>query len=62
MLGIDATPIGGYDAQVLDDLLDLPAQNLKSSVLVSLGYASDDDGNKTLPKARLAMDDVVKFL
>ncbi|USZ14986.1 oxygen-insensitive NAD(P)H nitroreductase [Moraxella sp. FZFQ2102] len=62
MLGIDATPIGGYDAQVLDDLLDLPAQNLKSSVLVSLGYASSADGNKTLPKARLAMDDVVKFL
>ncbi len=62
LLGIDATPIGGYDAEVLDQALDLPAKGLKSSVLVALGYASDADGNRTLPKARLAMDQLVTWL
>lgn len=62
LLGIDATPIGGYDATVLDAALDLPNKGLKSSVLVALGYASDADGNRTLPKARLPMEQVVSWL
>lgn len=62
LLGIDATPIGGYNANQLDTALDLSAKGLKSSVLVALGYASDSDANRTLPKARLPIDQVVQFL
>lgn len=56
--GVNATAIGGYDAVVLDDELDLASQHLKSSVIVALGYADETDFNKALPKGRLAFDDV----
>ncbi len=62
MLGINATPIGGYAANVLDTEFNLAAKNLKSSVIVSLGYASDSDANQTLPKARLPMDKVISLI
>ncbi|MFB6349816.1 oxygen-insensitive NAD(P)H nitroreductase [Moraxella sp. ZJ142] len=62
LLGIDATPIGGYDAAVLDASLGLADKGLKSSVLVALGYAADNDNNRRLPKARLDMAQVIKFI
>lgn len=61
LMGIDATPIGGYDQAVLDEAFGLADQGLKSSVLVALGYASQNDGNKNLPKARLNAEEVIKF-
>lgn len=62
MMGIDATPIGGYDQALLDAELNLADQGLKSSVLVAIGYASDTDANQQLPKARLAFDEVIEFI
>lgn len=60
--GVQATAIGGYDRAVLDNELNLANQHLKSSVIVALGYAHDDDFNQHLPKARLAFDDVFSTL
>ncbi|OOR92108.1 NAD(P)H nitroreductase [Moraxella caviae] len=60
--GVQATPIGGFNNAALDDELSLHAQGLKSSVIVSLGYASADDANQTLPKARLPAEKVITFL
>ncbi|TCM66980.1 nitroreductase/dihydropteridine reductase [Acinetobacter calcoaceticus] len=51
--GIDATPIGGFNEQILSQELNLTAQGLKPSVIVALGYHHDDDFNATLPKSRL---------
>ena len=62
MMGIDATPIGGYDQALLDAERRLADQGLKSSVLVAIGYASHTDANQQLPKARLAFDEVVSFI
>lgn len=51
-LGVDACPIEGFDAQVLDQELGLSAQGLHSLVLVCVGYRSAEDYNATLPKSR----------
>lgn len=41
-LRIDATPIEGFDNKSVDELLDLPAQGLKSTVMMALGYKDEN--------------------
>lgn len=53
-LGLDACPMEGFDAQILDQELDLRAQGYTSVVLVALGYRADSDFNAKLPKSRLS--------
>lgn len=53
-LGVDATPMEGFDAAVLDKELGLKEKGLTPAVLVSLGYHSDADFNAKLPKSRLS--------
>lgn len=62
LLGIQATPIGGFNKDALDDNLNLKDKSLKSSVIVALGYAHTDDPNRTLTKARLDATDVISYL
>lgn len=57
-LDIDAVPIEGFDAKILDEEFGLREQGYTSVVLVSLGYRSDDDFNAKLPKARWAHEQV----
>lgn len=59
---IDATPIGGFDEQILTDELQLDAQGLIPSVIVTLGYRSDNDFNAELPKSRLNAEHVFSYL
>lgn len=58
-LGIDATPIEGFDPRVLNEELGLRARGLTSVVVAALGYRSDDDFNAKLPKARLPVETVI---
>ena len=51
-LGIDAVPIEGFDAKVLDEAFALREQGLSSVVIVPLGYRSEEDFNAKLPKSR----------
>lgn len=60
--GVDSTAIGGFDNQKLDEILQLPQQGLRSVVMLALGYASADDFNRKLPKARLDQSHVIQFL
>lgn len=53
LLGLDATPMEGFDFRALDEELGLRAKGFTSVVLVSLGYRSDGDFNAKLPKSRL---------
>ena len=50
---IDATPIGGFNEEILSDELGLSKQGLIPSVLLTLGYRSEQDFNAKLPKSRL---------
>ena len=54
--GIDATPIGGFNEEILTQELQLAEQGLVPSVLLTLGYRSDTDFNAKLPKSRLKQD------
>jgi len=56
--GVDATPIGGFNEQIISEELQLKQQGLIPSVLVTLGYHSDTDFNAKLPKSRLAKENI----
>lgn len=58
-MGIDACPIEGFDNALLDDALGLRAQGLTSTVVVALGYRSENDANARLPKSRLPLSEVI---
>ncbi|MFC7775457.1 oxygen-insensitive NAD(P)H nitroreductase [Pantoea sp. GCM10028869] len=62
MLGIDATPMEGFDQRALDQALGLREKGFTSVVLVSLGYRSDADFNAALPKSRLPRDEIFNFI
>ncbi|EGQ9303018.1 oxygen-insensitive NAD(P)H nitroreductase [Vibrio vulnificus] len=49
---IDAVPIEGFDAKVLDEEFGLREKGFTSVVIVPLGYHSEDDFNAKLPKSR----------
>jgi len=61
-MGIDATPIEGFDRAVMDEALGLQKRGLNSVVMAALGYRSDDDFNAELPKSRLPVDEVFTVL
>lgn len=52
MLGIDACPMEGFDASVLNRELNLREKGCTSSVIVALGRHAENDFNKKLPKSR----------
>lgn len=57
-LGIDATPMEGFDSKVLDEEFDLNNKGLRSVLIVPIGYHQDDDFNAKLPKSRLLTQDL----
>lgn len=62
-LGIDATPMEGFDTRALDLELGLRERGLTSVVLVALGYRCvENDFNAKLPKSRLPREQVFTFL
>lgn len=62
MEGLDATPIGGFDEKILTEELGLTEQGLVPSVILTLGYRSEQDFNAQLPKSRLPEVQVVTRL
>ncbi|WP_407304330.1 oxygen-insensitive NAD(P)H nitroreductase [Acinetobacter sp.] len=56
--GIDATPIGGFDEQIISDELQLTEKGFVPSVLLTLGYRSENDFNAQLPKSRLDKEQI----
>ena len=54
--GIDSTPIEGMDFAKTDEVLNLKAENLRSVMIVTLGYRAADDSNALRPKSRLSSD------
>ncbi len=58
-MGLDAVPIEGFDADVLDAEFGLKEQGFTSLVVVPVGHHSVEDFNKALPKSRLPEETVV---
>ena len=59
LLEIDAVPMEGIDIDALNAEFDLSKQGLTALVMVSFGYRAADDFNATLPKSRLAGEDII---
>ncbi|WP_151777745.1 oxygen-insensitive NAD(P)H nitroreductase [Acinetobacter brisouii] len=62
ILGIDATPIGGFDDAAVNQEFDLVNQGFHSSVVLTLGYRSEKDFNAKLPKSRLSKAELFTIL
>ena len=58
-MGLDACPIEGFDGELMDAALGLPARGLRSVVAVALGWRSAEDFNAALPKSRLPVEQVL---
>ena len=61
-MGLDATPIEGFFADKMDDVLGLQEKGLTSVVIAAVGYRNEDDLNTKLPKSRLAQEHVITRL
>ena len=61
-LGLDATPIEGFDSKLLDAELGLRERGFTSVVMLCLGYRSEADFNAGLGKSRLPAAQVFTFL
>ena len=58
-MGLDAVPIEGFDAGILDAEFGLKEKGYTSLVVVPVGHHSVEDFNKALPKSRLPEDVVM---
>lgn len=59
-LGIDATPMEGFDPEVLDKELGLDKKGMHSLVIVPIGYRDEEkDYNAKLPKSRLPYSEII---
>ncbi|BCG08909.1 oxygen-insensitive NAD(P)H nitroreductase [Buttiauxella agrestis] len=58
-LDIDAVPIEGFDARILDEEFGLREKGFTSLVIVPIGYRSVEDFNAALPKSRLEFSEIL---
>jgi nitroreductase len=62
LLGIDATPMEGFEKCRYDDILGLKVRGLTSSVIAALGYRATGDKYAAIPKVRFARNQVVQHV
>jgi nitroreductase / dihydropteridine reductase len=61
--GVDATPMEGFDAKALDEILNFNEKGLRSCVLLPLGYRdTENDWLVSLKKVRKSKDDLITQL
>jgi len=61
LLGVDAGPMEGFDAEQIDEILGLKAKNLHVVSMIAFGYRGED-AYATMPKVRRAYDEVIEVL
>ncbi|EIC85998.1 NAD(P)H-dependent oxidoreductase [Serratia sp. M24T3] len=58
--GVDATPMEGFDPAAIDEILGLSAKNLRSVIILPLGYRSEEgDWLVNLKKVRRARENFI---
>lgn len=58
---IDTCPIGGFENKKFDKILNLKNQNLKSVIVLTLGYRSNNDSYQYEKKVRSSTSDLVLY-
>ncbi len=62
-LGLDSTPMEGFDSTALDGILNLEEKGLKSTLLLPIGYRdADNDWLVNLTKVRKPMEELVNYI
>lgn len=62
-VGVDATPLEGFEPAALDEILGLKAKGLKSCVMLPVGYRDEEtDWLVNLTKVRKSKKDLVTFV
>ena len=56
---IDACPMEGFQPEKYDEVLDLHQKNLKSVLVLPVGYRADDDMFSKFKKVRRPLDEVI---
>ena len=56
---IDSCPMEGFIPQKFDETLNLAAKNLKSILLLPVGFRASDDPMSNLKKVRSSLDDTI---
>lgn len=56
---IDACPMEGFIPQKIDEVLDLNSKNLKSTLLLPVGFRAEDDIMSSLKKVRIPVSESV---
>lgn len=59
---IDACPMEGFDNNKFDEILNLKAKNLTSSVMATVGYRSEEDQIQHLEKVRKSKSELYTIL
>lgn len=60
LAGIDANPMGGFDSEKFDEILNLKSRGLTSAVIMGIGVRDESDGYAKRPKFRKEMSEVVE--
>lgn len=55
---IDTCPIEGFDENAYDEILGMKEKGLHTTVVVALGYRSDQDGYQHAPKVRRSREEL----
>lgn len=61
-LGIDATPMEGFDAEAYNKTLKLKEKGLNASVVLAIGYRHDDDAAQHAKKVRKPINSLFETL
>ena len=61
-LRIDATPMEGVNYGKFDELLELGSKNLKTDLVIPIGYRHEEDAYLQRKKVRRKFHDVVEFI
>jgi nitroreductase len=61
-LRIDSTPMEGFEMDAYEEILDLKRKGLKASVILTMGYRSDEDQSQHGKKVRKSIDSIFEIV
>ncbi len=61
-LKIDTCPMEGFESDKYNEILGLNDQNLNATVVLAVGYRSEDDETQHLPKVRKSKEELVTHI
>jgi nitroreductase len=62
LMGIDACPMEGLDANQYDEILNLKDTPFHTVVACPVGYRAQDDKYATLAKVRFPLEELVEYV